>query len=243
MEVLEGLAKESPTNGYRIAKKTGKAYSFVFNSLKELEKHKIVFLKGKEKSRKGTMAKIYDLSLEGVLRVLHNELLGFDADKWNRPFIRQIMEKHSSMLPLIFGKWNYFKKSGSERTVFLRLKWIVDTHANHPFERGAGFYPWLEMEEQITRFFFLVDIYRLDNQFISNFDARAWLTGLKQDKEIAKYVIQELENEKRRLKNMQARIDDVALFMKIQSEKSKTDVSKMEESSTKNATKTDRRKD
>jgi hypothetical protein len=222
IEILEGLARKAPTNAYMVAKTTEKAYSFVFNTLKELKRRKIVVFKGKKTTEKGTTANIYDLALDGVLLVLQREMRFADVDEWNREFIRGTIEKYSSLLPLVFGKWKYFEKVGLGKIILTRLKITVDTHESNPFKKGTGFYPWLDEEQQITRFFFLFDFDRLHNHFIPNFDAKAWITALKQDEELKAYITQELRQDQKRLKNMQINREKVVLFMESLSEKEKS---------------------
>jgi hypothetical protein len=177
----------------------------------------MVFLKREEVTEKGTKAKIYALNLEGILLVLHREMTY--PDKWDHRFIRKIVESHGSLLPLVFGKWKYLKEMGFGEIFLIRLKIIVDTHESNPFRKGTGFYQWLETREQITRFFFLFDLWRLENHFIPNFDAKAWMTALKQDKEIRNYLIKELKYEQRRLKNAKNRVEDILSFMEPQQKK------------------------
>ena len=212
LEVLDGLARNGPINPYKLGKSIRKAYSFVFNTLRELELRKMVtFLR--EKTEKGVYAKIYDLALEGVMLVLHREMNKGAREKKNLSFIRKIIEKYSHMLPLVFGKWRYFEKAGCAEMVLTRLKIIVDTHESNPFKKGTGFYPWLEMEQQITRFFFFFDTFKPDHQRIIDSDYNAWMTALRQDKEIKSYVIQELKYEQKRLKNVQIQVEKSILFM------------------------------
>lgn len=212
IQVLRGLAKEGPINTYRLAQKTGKAYSFVFNSLKELERRKMILIKRTDDTERGTKAKIYDMNLEGVLLILQREV-SHEVKKRDHGFIRKIIESYSSFLPLVFGKWNYFKKTGLEKLFLLRLKITLDTHKYDHLRKGTGYFPWLEDKQQIVRFFYLFDFYRFEDHFINDFNVKTWLTALKEDKEIKDYMIRELKNERRRLENRQIRVDKVVLFM------------------------------
>ena len=99
IEVLEELARRAPANAYQVHKTSGKAYSFVFNTLKELERRKMVVSRI-ERTEKETMAKIYDLTLESVLFILHRQLLPADFDFTQA---RKTIEKYESLLPLVFG--------------------------------------------------------------------------------------------------------------------------------------------
>lgn len=213
IEVLKGLAKKGPTNAYQIAAETGKAYSFVFNNLKEFEKRRLVTIIKKEDTKKGTRATIYDLTLDGVLLVLKNSFYLPGDLKKNRNFFYKIIDSYRSMLPLVFGKYDYFKKMELDRLYRIRLDFIVNSSPTS-FRKVTGVYPWLEREEQITRYFYFFDFYRLDNHFIKDFDPRTWLNALKQDVEIREYVLEELRKEQNRLKNIEKTIVAVSNFLK-----------------------------
>ena len=222
LKVLEELAKNAPTNPNKLNKKLKKAYSFVYDTLVELECRKIVSLRW-EKSEKGRASRIYDLDLEGVLLVLYIWMRNSELAKRNHSLIVKTIEKHSSRLPLVFGKWQYLREAGLEDIALTRLKIMVDTHRSNPFRRGTGFYYWLEMEQQLTRFFFLFDFYRLDDNPIVGFDFKAWMNALKNDEEIRAYVTQELEYELRTLKNQQTIVEKVISFMQSPVENAKAD--------------------
>jgi len=215
IEVLEGLAKKGPTNAYKVAKITGKAYSFVFNSLKELKRRKMIILKGKEKTEKGTTANIYDLALDGVLLILHREMSS-PRDDWDRSkFIRTIIERYGCLLPLVFGKWAHFERMKVEKTAMFRLKVLVDTYSRDRWylKKGTGIIPWMESEEQICWFF-----YFQFNHF--NFE-ESWLNALKKDKEIHEYVIKQMRDYQKNLENIHKKIEENILFIESLDEKEK----------------------
>lgn len=212
LRVLEKLAENAPINPNRLSKRLRKAYSFVYNTLRELERRKIVKLRW-EKGEKGRDSRVYDLDLEGVLLVFHMLMRSLDFAGRNRSLILRMIERHGSDLPLVFGKWKHLREAGLEDVALKRLKITVDTHRGNPFRRGTGFYPWLEMEQQITRSFFLFDFYRLDDNPIVGFDFKVWMNALKNDKEIRAFIIQELEHEQRTLKNQQAIVEKVLFFL------------------------------
>jgi hypothetical protein len=211
LNVLRELADCAPINPNQLSKRMKKAYSFVYNTLKDFECRKIVSMH-LERSKKGTPSRVYDLKLEGILWIIHDEL-SRTAGRWNRPRINKFIEKHSSKLPLVFGKWRYFLDRGFEGIVFTRLWMLAGTHYNNPFRRGTGLYYWLEMEQQLSRFFFLWDFYRVDDNPIKGFDFNSWIAALKGDDEIKEFVIKELESDQRRLTYQQALVKDVLSFM------------------------------
>ena len=194
IEVLLGFAREAPTNAYKVAKTTGKAYSFVFNTLKELERRKKVVFKGKQRTEKGTTANIYDLSLEGVLLTLKTEMRLADTDEWNRKFIRRIIEKYSPLLPLVFGKWDHLVKMGVEKPALIRLKIVVDNL--HMLRRGDPTVPGKTIEQKINWFFYLGSVYKFS--FLLAKDPIVWVNAWKEDDEIRAFCIEEIEQHVRR---------------------------------------------
>jgi hypothetical protein len=194
LKLLKKLALCAPTNAHRLSVVTKKAYSFVYESLNEFEHRKIasgIFVK----SAKGTKEKVYDLELEGIFWILQEVVFGRKNDKECSDLIVRMMKHYDSKLPLVFGKWSYFRDLGLEDHFFIRLWYLVGTHMSNPFYKGTGYYPWLEMEHQMNRYFYLFDFYRYDNHFIINFDPKIWVNALKNNKDIREFVVQELEAE------------------------------------------------
>jgi len=202
IEVFEFLAKMAPTNAYKIAKESGKAYSFVYNSLKILEMKKMAVDKGKKKTEKGTMANIYDLTLEGVLLILHLQLSRpyYEETKTNYNFIRRLLENYQSLLPLVFGKWEHFEKMKVTKIAFHRLEMLVNTYAHDPgsFTPGSGFPRGMETEQKICWFFYF-------QGHMFNY-SEVWVATLKQDEEIKKYVINAMKAYQKRLENTRSLI-------------------------------------
>lgn len=212
LEVLDGLSRIAPNNPNKLRKKLKKAYSFVYYTLKELERRKIISSR-REKNEKGTLSRVYDLELEGILLVLYGWMRNHELVKRNQALIRKIVERYDAKLPLVFGKWQYFREIGLEDLTHTRLKIIVDTHRRNPFHKGTGFYYWLEREQQITRFFYLFDFYRLDDNPITGFDFKIWMAALRNDKEIRQFVTQELRFELGTLKKQQGIVEKALSFM------------------------------
>jgi len=147
----------------------------------------------------GLRTQTYDLTLEGVIFVLKQEFSG-KWEKWNHSLIEKIIRKYERLLPLVFGKWSRFHERGVERMALLRLKVIVDTQRSdrNSFRKGVGWYRWLEMPEQITRFFYFWRIY--PTSFVtwpSEKDQKNWVKMWKQDKNIRSYVVEAIEEELR----------------------------------------------
>ena len=149
LTILEKLAKTAPTNPLKLSKMTKKAYSFVQNTLTDLERRKAVSAYW-GKNEKGTPTRIYGLELEGILWILDKKL-GWIMEKPTRDIasfdlITGMFKHYSSKLPLVFSKWSYFRDNGLEELFFIRLQILASTHMKTPFYRGTGYYYWLDME-------------------------------------------------------------------------------------------------
>lgn len=217
IKVLEGLARNGPMNTNKLRKKLGNAYSFVHGTLRELERRKIVTLLRKERTEKGTEAYIYDLALEGILLVLQREMQKAELDKWNHAFIGKIINRYSSTLPLVFGKWNHLEKMGVDEMALARLNALVDTYAANRlnFEKGTGILPWKKMEDQICWFFYFQGFFPpAHSGWLGVKDPKAWGSACKQDEDVRNYVTKELEEYKNRSENLTMLIEKTLIFLK-----------------------------
>lgn len=203
LEILDELERYGPINPNKLCKKAGKAYSFVFNTLKNFELRGMVTLR-REKNEKGTYSKIYELALEGVLFILQRQLGPIHPDYG---FINNLINKYESLLPLIFGKWNHFRKMKVETIAFLRLKVLVDSYVKEPlsFKRGTGFIPGMERIELINWFFYF--------QFHHFKYGEAWITTIKQDEELKEYTINELKAYQKRLEQTNNIIEETVILL------------------------------
>lgn len=209
--VLSALAKDGPSNTYQIAKKTGKTYSLTFNSVKELVERKMVRFEGKKRTIKGTMANVYDLTLRGVLFVLGQEFAAADTDKRNYGAIRKIIHKYASLLPLVFGKWDYFDRNGVGEMALCRLKAVVvDQDA---FEPEYSWIPGKSMEEKIYWFFYFAGFLSFPQSpavyegWCGMEAPQKWMNAWVQDGEIKAFVVKEIEAYQRRLKDFGAYVE------------------------------------
>jgi hypothetical protein len=208
LNLLKKFGINAPTNANKLCKMSGKAYSFVHETLVEFERRKIVS-SVVVKSRKKTKERIYDLELEGIFWIIEDVVMGRKNDKECNDLIIRMLKHYRDKLPLIFGKWSYFRDLGLEDQFFIRIWHLVGTHMNNPFYKGTGYYPWLEMEHQMNRFFYLFDFYRYYDHFIINFDPKIWINALKNDKEVRDFVVQELEAELKVLNNQHENVEFV----------------------------------
>lgn len=206
---LSTLADKGPTNIYQIMKENGKAYSLMFNAIKELEKCMLVMFVEKKQTSKGTMANVYDLTFSGILAVLEIELAPEDTERWNYVKIRKIIKKYADWLPLVFGKWIFFQKMGTEKIALFRLKKIVENQQLIR-DKGEPLAPTSDMKTQVCWLFYFLGLFPASAAFDEwqiRHDTEAWMNGWKQDKDITAYFMKELENYRKRLKNLGAIVE------------------------------------
>jgi len=104
---LLALKKEMPQ--FDIPEKLGKAYSTIFIKLKKLEQKKLVKVVRTQTSKKrGKPKKIFGLTLFGWLICYGQNVLTAEH-------IPRLVEAFKDEVPLVFGKWDYFKKESVEK--------------------------------------------------------------------------------------------------------------------------------
>lgn len=204
IKALTTLANEGPTNIYQIAKKSGKRYSLMFKAIKNLEKRPLVRFIEENETSKGTKARIYDLNFWGILLVLKRELSFEDPEKWDSKIILKIIEKYANWLPLVLGKWDFFKEMNVERIAFCRLKAILDrldiekTHYMDFLGFGGPFVPLATSNFVVSWLFYFIGFFPINADFeVKGWEIRTdneeWLKALKHDKEIVTFFLRELE--------------------------------------------------
>lgn len=212
---LETLAKDGPTNPYQVQKKTRKSYSLMSKAAKELMKRGMVKFEGKEKTEKRTMANIYDLTLEGVLFVLENQLSFGDIERWNYNFIHKIIRKYESLLPLVFGKWSYLRKMGvPEKIALNRLSVLAQNRER--FKRGDPTFPGVDKEEKICWFFYFWGYYPiLQHDSFPGIvaDPKVWKNVWKQDEEVRAYIVKKFREEQKSLRNRSIFVEKILSFL------------------------------
>jgi hypothetical protein len=149
----------------------------------------------------------YFITLKGILLVLQRELSRTDTEKWNYDYkqllrgynkIHEIIRKNESLLPLVFGKWDYFRMFHVEKSVLFRLAKAV-YRQNH-----LGFYGITggAIEKNIVRriyniFFFsgtwLPETLEFDGFKLPYEDINYWTAMWKGDPEIKAYITKELK--------------------------------------------------
>jgi hypothetical protein len=197
-EILGYFALNPPSNKYVVEQKIN-----AHRKLKGLKQfshgliHKVfkVLLDGgyieevsSELFKTGKQTITYQLTFDG-LSAIYDKL---DREKWSarveRTGIPIHVLIHSSLLPLIFGKWNYFEKK--------RVDEIAKKHLDKVFSS------YLTLDEVYEAFFLIKPL--VDEETIDK-----WTEALRDDPEIRDYITQklrgkiiELEEKKNELESM-----------------------------------------
>jgi len=154
-------------------------------------------------------ARCYFITLKGILYVLYQELL--PTDGLDHAFIREIVTKYNSMLPLVFGKWDYFDKMGVGEMALCRLKAIADDQDS--FLPGHSWIPGKSMEEKICWFFYFAGILtfpqspRVLEGWCGMKNPQKWTNAWLQDEDINAFVSKEYKDYQRRLKDYGAFVE------------------------------------
>ncbi len=202
--ILRCLASSGPLNVNQTRRKLRSAYSSTRKAIFNLVGKGILVESGFMTVKRTKLeTQTYDLSLRGVFLVLREELKSGDIERFNISFIRRIIGKYDSLLPLIFGKWDYFDKMGTQEMALVRLKMVVDSLKEE--------HRWWEQqrvntEKLIYLNFFLLGFlpYRWEwegSGIMAN--PEAWHNVWKQDEEIKKWI---LRNLKENLKELESAI-------------------------------------
>lgn len=114
-KVAEYLALNGETHKYKISKDLKLHPSRVSEGLKRLEKLRLVKDREIGKARTGLIMRGYSLTVEGIATVLLHQ-----PKLWEK--IDIIADKSKETLPLIFGKWDYFKHTKTRESAIKNLK-------------------------------------------------------------------------------------------------------------------------
>jgi len=166
LKILTALAEHKEFEQYRLPKETGFSYRTVLRLLKLMEQDRWIRLVRAEASAKGGKdKKIYSLTLRGLTIAL---MISKDMDK--------IIEKQSDMLPLVLGKWAYFKSVGLEKEMKEAIYWV-----------GNRILEGFDRKEFATeRFWYYIFVITPEPV------KKKWLEALRGDPELRQWAIEEM---------------------------------------------------
>jgi len=115
LKTLRAFALEKEINQRYVDKKIDRNDRTVLRHVKELERDGLIRVRARKQSKHGKPQKIYEITFLGLVKVLaRQEDIYEDIDK--------IAQTHASFVPLVFGKWNFFEKSGVKNVIIGHIK-------------------------------------------------------------------------------------------------------------------------
>jgi len=128
-QILCLLAKYGEYPQYEIPKTLGKSYRTILRHLQQLEMCRLIKVKRTEPARKkGKERKIYTLTLTGLISVLKFALQLSGEEKY--VFLDILVKNYPDKLPLILGKWEFYKENGIEKIITKALEKALKKYVN-----------------------------------------------------------------------------------------------------------------
>lgn len=114
--ILQVLALKKEIAQYDLPQHVNKNYTTTFRRLRNLEEQGLAKVaRTVASTKKGKRKKIYKITFLGLVKVLaKQENIYKDIDK--------VAQIHVDFLPLVFGKWEFFEKSGLKKTIVEHIK-------------------------------------------------------------------------------------------------------------------------
>jgi hypothetical protein len=167
LKILSVLSEHKEFEQYRLPKETGLSYRTILRLLKPMEQHDWIRLVRTEASAKrGKEKKIYALTLRGLTIAL---MISKDMNR--------IIEKHGAALPLVLGKWDYFKSVGLENEMREAIDWV-----GNQFLKGYG-----RKEFATERFWYYIFVMTVEST------KKKWLKALRGDPDLRQWAIEEMK--------------------------------------------------
>jgi predicted transcriptional regulator len=169
LKILAALAEHKEFEQYRLPKETGISYRTVLRFLRPMEQWGWVRLVRTEASTKGGKEKkVYALAPRGLAIAL---MISKDMDN--------IIKKQSDILPLVLGKWDYFKSEsvGLEKELREAIYWV-----------GNQILKGFDRKEFATeRFWYYIFVMTAGPAKVK------WLKALRRDPELRQWAIEEMK--------------------------------------------------
>jgi len=167
LKILTALAEHEEFEQYRLPKETGLSYRTILRLLKPMEQNEWIRLVRTEASAKGGKdKKIYALTPRGIAIAL---MVSKDMDK--------VIEKQGSALPLILGKWGYFKSLGLEKEIREAIYWV-----------GNQILKGFDRKEFATeRFWYYIFVMTAGDAKVK------WIKALRGDMELRLWAVEEMK--------------------------------------------------
>lgn len=184
LRILELLIERGPLNQYKISKGIDADYPTAHKAIKKLEEDGFVKFEHEEVTEKGGRAKVYSLTLKGFTVVIGMGRVDRNIDK--------AIMKWSQLLPLVLGKWDYFKAMGLEDEIleFLRSESGILHQEIYIDKDGRRIWPEDTVKiHSMARFRnFVLRCQPLET-------AERWLRAIRGDPELRGWAIDQLKGE------------------------------------------------
>ena len=119
LEILAVIAENGEYAQYDMPKAVNKDYHTVLRHLQTLEQHELITLARTQPAEKhGKDKKIYTLTLKGLVELLTYTFQGWKSkDSEVFSLSEEAVENFKGMLPLVLGKWEFFKRKGIQAII------------------------------------------------------------------------------------------------------------------------------
>ena len=141
INILSAITENKELAQYDMKNAIGKDYRTVLRYLPKLESCRLIQLSRTEHSKKkGKDRKIYTVTLIGIIELLKtkaHDTLGFIG------LVDKLAAKYPALLPLVFGKWQFFEQNNQKILVALKLRDVVrqaSSHLNELTGNSKGLY-------------------------------------------------------------------------------------------------------
>jgi DNA-binding PadR family transcriptional regulator len=179
MKILSVLAEHREFEQYKLPKETGFSYRTILRFLKPMEIAGWIRLVRTEASEKGGKEKkIYALTLIGLAIAFKT------ASQWkptNRDLnwvIDKMAEKSGHLLPLVLGKWTYFRSAGLGDEFIRAFRWVTQWILEWGHDKEAF---------ATERFWYFIF------QMTAGDAKLKWLRALRGDPELRQWAVEEMK--------------------------------------------------
>jgi len=213
--ILRRIAENPGTNAYQIARISPRLDRVTV--MRSISKYRVVEESYVRVEKGKRNAKLYFITLRGILHVLYRELLPAEFRLYDYAFINKITKTYQSLLPLVFGKWDYFNEIGVGKMALCRLKAVADNR--DALEPGSSWIPGKSLEEKICWYFFFVGFLSFPQSpmifegWCGMEDPQKWMMALVQDKDVKAFVVKEIETYQKALKSFGAFVERHATWI------------------------------
>jgi hypothetical protein len=195
---LRFLAFRGPSSPYDIASMLNLHRSSTNKALKRLKRDGRVIVVGRRKARSGVRVEVYDISIHGLIEVLKSCKTIGDAES--------IIYNHAGKLPLVFGKWSFFRENNVEGIAFKLLKEFSYTGwSGAPFKSRIG---TPEYEREYAEYFQWT-FYLSACDTLSREEFGRWMTAIRMDNDIRGFIINQIGEEKRILQERVRELEEL----------------------------------